>query len=141
MIATKLLFQKATHNEPLHSRKFRQNLLLVGILFTMLFVSGSSNAQSSSSSGEATGITYKFTVVGIDTQAEGDHVLEVLLSNPLVASCKYFDEAGCFKLTASETLTYQSLSDVLREENLVLSDNVYLSDETILHGKSNLIET
>lgn len=146
MTTPKKLFKKTTHYGSLNPRNLKQNLLLAGVLFSMLCVFESSIAQSSASksvsslSTEATGITYKFTIVGVVTQAEADEVLELLLGNPVVASCKYFDEARCFKLTVYETLTYQSLANVLLEKNLVLSENVYLSDETILSAKPNLIK-
>ncbi|MFT5861322.1 MAG: hypothetical protein ACI865_003446 [Flavobacteriaceae bacterium] len=140
MVTTNKLFEKAAHFSKGKLCFSNRNFLIFGLSLAMFFVTGMSLAQSSASGGETTGVTYKFTIEGVDTQSEGDHVRVLLLSDPITASCKYFNEVGCFKLTSSERLTYQSLANVLLEDGFVLSKNVYLSDETILNGKSNLIE-
>ncbi len=122
---------------PLPLKRGSTSSLLIFFCFTSYFgycQTSSDNAQLINS------LVYKFTVENITDQVSAESVKQTLLSNSIFASVKFFDEADCFKLTATEILTYDSLKEALLVDGYHLSNEVFLSDETILRANPNIPE-
>ena len=105
-------------------------ILIKGLFLALLFTvfSNFSYAQSSDE------LTYKFTIDGILTRPDAKPIQYEFFNENYTVRCDFYEEEACFKLTANAPLNYKMLHDLLFNLGFELSDEVFVSDETILRA-------
>lgn len=83
-------------------------------------------------------LTYKFTIDGILTNTQAKPIQYEFFNETYTVRCNFYEEEACFKLTSNTRLNYKMLHDMISALGLELSNEVYVSDETILRANPKL---
>ena len=105
-------------------------LILFPVLLLASLVPTSAGAQSNPGD-----LVYKFKVSNVVDNTPAKQVQLVLLQQPNITSCKFIDEADCFKLVTHDFISYEMIKNILLANGHQLNGDIEISDGRVLKDK------
>ena len=111
-------------------KEIQKILLLFPITLLLLVAVNSAKAQANPND-----LVYKFSVNNITNATPAKQVQLILLQQPNITSCKFIDEADCFKLVTYDFISYEMIKNILLANGYELTGDIKIADGRILKEK------